>query len=545
MILSLKEIHSESIGGSKAWNLAKAISAGARVPKTLVVPSTEISEILMNSGIRHEVFELSRSLVSGDMNEDLLRKERSLKSMISSLEFPEGLISELVKRVNAEEYGLVIVRPSPFYPEISEGDLKGRMRVWYCRPDERELREALSKVLSESFNLRSIARLLDLGVHPEDLDLALIVQEAVIPRSSGMAVCYPAGRSEILIKSTWGSANDVPMDKFRIGIELGELIESEITEKKNKLLPTHLGLKEVEVESDLWIMPSLSKEEVREIANVSLDLSVIFGTPTTVEWMLQEGTNLLYVIQAYRESGRPKMKSLERKVIDLMERGIPEKPVARSSVETTVRDVAIAQEASFPEELPLLASRVYLSGLSGLPYFDGSILRQEALKETPKVSGKIMLLIEEGEHLDEEALRNCGKIIVKSKDVTKAGEIAERIRSLAPATELFIYSEDLGSLILNKRISDLFEGVLLPVVAIYGADDTSLEQFLNIIRRRFRSFGVDLQEEIPDIDLISSLIKMGVDYFVFSRDLALKQARIVSRAERRILLDSIRFRRGG
>lgn len=545
MILSLEELSSEPIGGSKAWNLSKVLSSGARIPKTLVIPSTEISGIMIDSGVRHDVFELSRSLIAWELDENLLRKESLLKSKILSLRFPEGLIRELMSRLRTGVSDLLIVRPSPFYPELSEGDLKGRMQVWYCKLDEKELQRALLKVLSESFNLRTIARLIDLGVYPEDLSLALIVQEAIIPRSSGVALCYPAGRSEVLIKSTWGSIDGVPVDKFRIGIDLGELIESEINEKKTKLVPTDHGLKEVEVESDLWIMPSLSKDEVREIASVSLDLSLIFGIPTAVEWMIQEGTNLMYVIQAYRESGKPKMKALEKKIIDLIERRIAERPAAKEVVEVPSRDIGIPLKVKFNEEFPLLGSRIYMRKLAKLISFDGSLLRQEEVKKDPESCGNSMLLIEESEELDGEILRKCSKIVVRSRDIVSAVEIAEKVSSLAPGAELVIYSYDLSSSVLNNRISDLYGGILIPLTALSGADLGTLGQLLRIIRSKFRSIGVDLLDELPDVDIISSLIKIGIDYFVLSEDLALNQAKIISRAEKRILLDFIKSKMSG
>ncbi|MCS7102938.1 MAG: PEP/pyruvate-binding domain-containing protein, partial [Candidatus Korarchaeum sp.] len=361
MILSLEDLRpeSEQLVGSKALNLAKVLSAGVKIPNTLVIPSGEISKILNDSGLRHMIFELSRALVSESSTKDLLEMERDLKSQFLSLKLPDSFLKEVTAAVKGKISGFLIVRPSPFSPGLSDGDLKGRMPARYCGLNEEEIQGAILKVLSESFNLRAIARMLDLAAYPEDVSLALILQESVIPRSSGVSVCYPAGRSEILVKSTWGLMNGAPTDKFRIGIDLSDLIESEIYEKKSKILPTERDPIEVSVDSDLWLMPSLSKEEVKSIASISLDLSLIFGTPTVVEWMIEEGSGSLFVIQAYKESGKPKIKALERRVVDLIESRATEVVVKKARTETKPPAKVSIDKLT---EFPLLASRIYIRG---------------------------------------------------------------------------------------------------------------------------------------------------------------------------------------
>ncbi len=526
MILSLREVplRSEEEVGSKAWNLAKVLSEGLKIPETFLIPSTEVSKMLME-GLRHEIFKLSRSLISEDWK-DLLEMERELKSSLSSVQIPEELIEEIMRAIGGRIRDLAIVRPSPFFQGISEGDLKGRMSVWYFKPERKEILRAIQKVLSESFNLRTLARIYDLGSYPEDLSLALMIQEAIVPRSSGVAVCCPARRNEIVIRSTWGSFDERPSDKFRVGMDLEEIIESEINEKKTKLLPTDKGLKEFEVETDLWLMPSISREEVMRIASISLDLSPIFGTPNVIEWIIQEGTNDVFIIQAYKESERPKIKSLEKKVIDMIQSKAVEVVVERrkQQIPQVIKEM----------ELPPIGSRIYLFGPSMAFGVDGFVLTQEHVMRGEVDCSNVILLIDESEELREGVIERCNiqSIILRPSNIASAIEVAKRIIASNPGMRLILYLRDLGAIFL-PGISEVFSGAVVPIDII---NDKIFGKFLRILKDDFRSIMIDLGESLPPVDLLSSLIKLGAD-FILSESRASHQARLIWRAEARVLLE--------
>jgi hypothetical protein len=528
MILSLREVplRSEEEVGSKAWNLAKVLSEGLKVPETFLIPSTEVSKILME-GLRHEIFELSRSLISEDWNY-LLEMERELKSSLSSVQIPEELIEELMRAIDGRIRDLAIMRPSPFSQGISEGDLKGRMQVWYFKPERKEILRAIQKVLSESFNLRTLARIYDLGSYPEDLSLALMIQEAIVPRSSGVAVCCPARRNEIVIRSTWGSFDERPSDRFRVGIDLREIIESEINEKKTKLLPTDKGLREFDLETDLWLMPSISKEEVLRIANISLDLSPIFGTPNVMEWIIQEGTNEIFIIQAYRESEKPKIKSLEKKVIDMIQSRAVEVVTERrkQKIPQVIREM----------EFPPIGSRVYLFGPSAIFGVDGFVLTQEHVTSGEVDCSNIILLIDESEELRGEVLERCGvqSIILRPSNISSAIEVAKRMITFNPGIKLILYLKDPGTIFL-PGISEVFSGAVVPIDII----DKISGKFLRILKDSFGSIMIDLGESLPSVDLLSSLIKLGAD-FILGESEAQHQARLIWRAEARVFLEYAR-----
>jgi pyruvate,water dikinase len=531
MILSLRDVplRSEEEVGSKAWNLAKVLSEGLRVPVTFLIPSTEVSRMLME-GLRHKIFELSRSLLSEDWNY-LFEMERELKSSLSTVQVPEELLEELMRAIDGSIRDIAIIRPSPFSQGISEGDLKGRISVWYFRPERKELLRAIQRVLSESFNLRMLARIHDLGLYPEDLSLALMIQEVIVARSSGVAVCCPARRNEIVIKSTWGSFDERPSDRFRVGIDLGEVIESEINEKKTKLLPTDKGLKEFDVEADLWLMPSISKEEVMRIASISLSLSRIFGTPNVIEWIIQEGTNDIFIIQAYKESEKPKIKSLERKVIDMIQSRAVE-------VATIDRRKQQIPQVIKEMELPPIGSRVYLFGHNQIFGADGSVLTQEHVMKGEIDCSRAVLLIDESETLREEVLERCKSlsIILRPSNISSTIEVAKRIMSYNPSIKLILYLKELGMAFL-PGISEIFKGVVVPIDII--SDGRIFEGFLRILKDNFKSIIIDLGESLPSVDLLSSLIKIGAD-FILSEGRAIHQARLISRAESRVFLEYVR-----
>ncbi|MDK2383419.1 MAG: PEP/pyruvate-binding domain-containing protein, partial [Candidatus Korarchaeota archaeon] len=390
MLISLDDVpkHTEMEVGLKAWNLSKVKGTGVRVPFTVIIPSDVISQLMSESGIRHDIFKLSRIVMDSNSPEKAFELEKEVRSKINSLSIPEDLLDGIMDSIAGNVEKMIVARPSPYASELVDGDLKGRMGVWYDEPTKKGIVRSIQRVLGDSFSLKAIARMMDLGVYPEDLDLAIMIQKVIFPRSSGIAICCPARRrNEILVESTWGSMNGVPKDRFRISMDLMEVVESELSEKKVKLVPSPQGIREVEVPHHLWMEPSVKGGEIEVIARTSADLSLILGTPTLMEWVIQEGTDVLFVIQAHKEPERPPVKPLERKVINWLE----ERREVREIKEERSKEVKKAEPLTRPGKVApreveispvaLVASKIYVRYPAELPrgLVDGWIVEVDEL----------------------------------------------------------------------------------------------------------------------------------------------------------------------
>jgi len=546
-IIRLEDVpkHSESDVGFKAWNLSKIFLSEVGVPFTVVIPSYEIGELLSTKGIRHKIFRLARRIQESEDLEELEREMKTLRSEISSLRIPDELVSDIMKFITGKVENVIVSRPSPYAAGLADGDLKGRTSVWYDEPTKRGVSRSIQNVIQGTFSLRTLARLLDLGVYPEDLELAIMIQKAIFPRSSGVAIYCPARRkNEILIESSWGTfREDSPKDRFRVNVETMENIESELSEKKTRIVPSSQGVREEEVPHHLWMEPSLTKEEVRRIAEISHELSLIFGTPTVVEWIVQEGTNEIFVIQAYKEPERPPVKTLERRVLEFLRRD--RKPVIKpAAVETMEKETIEIKPPELGRIGLLTASKIYASLETPirLDRIDGYLLPLRSLKELER-DKEYLLMLQAAEEADLEAVgelpANCS-LVVKVEGFEEVESITRSLSSKFPYTDLIVYLDNPRSILLSERLSDIFDGAILGIRRLQEEDSSMISTSIELVSKYFEWFLADLTGANISLDLIEYLVQRGVDGFCFEIRGLDNAIDVVRRAELRVLLKSIR-----
>ncbi len=535
LLISLDEVpkHTEMEVGLKAWNLSKVKATGARVPFTVIIPSDVISQLMSESGIRHDVFKLSRAILDSESPERAFELEREIRSKINSLSIPEDLLDGIMDSIAGNVEKMIVARPSPYASELVDGDLKGRMGVWYDEPTKKGIVRSIQRVLGGSFSMRAIARMMDLGVYPEDLDLAVMIQRVIFPRSSGIAICCPARRrNEVLIESTWGAMNGVPKDRFRIGMDLMEIVESELSEKKVKLVPSPQGVREVEVPHHLWMEPSVKGNEIEGIVRTSSDLSLILGTPTLVEWIIQEGTDSLFVIQAHKEPERPPIKPLERKVMGWLEERKETKELREEKVKRELREVEIAKPVkgvALPS-MAFAASKIYVRSTVELPegLVDGRIVELTELGE--QGHGERLVFLR-----DPTKIGDLGevKVVVEADSSKEAKEKLFSIAASSPDSEFLIYLGKAELVLASGELSDIYDGAVLPV------DLEGFDAALSMASR-FNHLMVDLKEEVPPVDLIRGALSAGVEGFLLGTESMEGQMVAIHRAEMRYLLEKLR-----
>ncbi len=529
--------------GFKAMNLSKVKEAEVSIPFTIIIPSEDISDFLLEYGIRHKVFRLSRALLDEEDLNKVLELERDLRSSILSLSVPEELVSEVLDSIAGNIGKIVIARPSPYASELRDGDLKGRMSVWYDEPTREGIMRSVQQVISRAFSLRSMARLLDLGIYPEDMNLAIMLQEVIFPRSSGLAICCPARRkNEILVESTWGAMDSMPKDKFRISIDLMDIVESELSEKKVKLAPSPQGPREVEVPRDLWVEPSLRGEEARSIAEISSNLSLILGTPTLMEWIIQEGSNSFFVIQAHRESERPPTKVIEKRVMKMLEemssyRELPEKLEAHKEIAESAMEI--------PKIRPI-ASKIFvkLKKMHEIESVDGYLLDIDNLKEELMEEDKTYLALVHPnweEKISVSGKKGELKILLEINDLNNARENVLQLYSLFPSFDLLVYLKDASSVLLSESLSEFFDGAVLDIgrISEFGGRN-AIKASLSFSSNYFDYIIADLTNAKIQVDLIENLIDGRIDGFCVDEERLSELLDEVSKAEMRYLLRKVR-----
>lgn len=141
--------------------------------------------------------------------------------------------------------------------------------------------------------------------------MAVVVQAMVPARSSGvMMTLNPSNgdRSKIVIESTWGLGQllvdgAVIPDRFLIDKVTNQVIDTKLAKKLKQLCPgstTKFGVSAIQVKANKQEAPSLTLEEIRQLAEYGRHLESHFGTPQDIEFATTKTG--IFILQARPET---------------------------------------------------------------------------------------------------------------------------------------------------------------------------------------------------------------------------------------------------
>jgi rifampicin phosphotransferase len=172
--------------------------------------------------------------------------------------------------------------------------------------DFESLLSAVRQVWMSAVSPRAIAYRQQAGLPAFDARMAVIVQRMVDAQQAGVCfTCDPAtGAADVLvIHSVWGTGDGLvsrglPADSFVV-TRPGLTISAEIADKPEqwRLDPQQRGLRRVEVGEEDRRRPSLSEEQVRQVASAAIAIERDVGRPQDIEFCF-DAAGRLSILQA-------------------------------------------------------------------------------------------------------------------------------------------------------------------------------------------------------------------------------------------------------
>jgi len=145
------------------------------------------------------------------------------------------------------------------------------------------------------------------GVDPLSLRVALVVQRYVAPRVAGVtSPVFRAGaaKRERVIDACWGRGEAVAsgrfdVDRFVLQCDPLVLIEQNVESKERRIVARadgRSGIEEAAVPEDLAEMPSLTWDQIQDIADTGRAMELFAGRPLVLHWAFEEGD--LWILRA-------------------------------------------------------------------------------------------------------------------------------------------------------------------------------------------------------------------------------------------------------
>jgi len=344
-IIWLNELSRESLSlvGGKCAHLGEMIKQGIPVPPGFAVTFRAYEEFIDKSGLRDKIEKILREVEKGKP-EEYERVSREIRKLIEETSMPRDVENEirsayreLCRRFNNQDDLAVAVRSSAAAEDLPDASFAGQQDTYLNVIGEEDVINKVKKCWSSLFTPRAIFYREQKSLDNGRVSMAVAVQKLVNARSSGvMFTVHPATGDEnvVVIEGSWGLGEAVvgglvTPDRWVVEKRSLRIVERSISNKMKWCLRGDNGLTVVlDLPEDLRKKPSLTDEEVIELARLGIKIEEHYGTHMDVEWAVDDSPfpQNIFIVQA-----RPETVWSSRKTAKT------EKEIARISSEPIVK----------------------------------------------------------------------------------------------------------------------------------------------------------------------------------------------------------------
>ena len=286
--------------GGKGASLGEMVRLGLPVPPAYVVTTTAFRRALLEldpAGAR------SATLVGLDPDDRAGLEEATapLREAIAACPLEPALQEDVVRHFRSLGTGgstvPVAVRSSATGEDALDASFAGMQDTFLWVRDEATLLDYLRACWASLYSVESVSYRLQRGIPEEGAAMAVVVQEMVQARSSGVMFTRSPStgdRSVVAVESAWGLGSavvggEVTPDSFTVSKVTGEVLRRQISEKLRRHVPDgsgDAGVLDEEVPSQLRSVPSVSDEELARLVALAQTVEAHYGVSQDVEWAI-------------------------------------------------------------------------------------------------------------------------------------------------------------------------------------------------------------------------------------------------------------------
>lgn len=291
--------------GGKGASLARLAAAGLPVPPGFHV-TTEAYRAFVAANHLGEVIQRAARGASAADPASLTWASAAIGALIAQGDLPLE-ISEAVRDAYAalgDPDLAVAVRSSATAEDLPELSFAGQQESYLNVRGAEAVIAAVQRCWASLWTARAIGYRARQGIDPAELSLAVVVQRLVPAEAAGIlftANPLTGARDEVMINAAWGLgeaivSGQVTPDSFVVDKVTQRIRRSEIADKAVQTTRTAEGTREEPVPSALRGAPSLSTEQVADLARLGLRIEELYGHPVDVEWAIADGA--IAIVQA-------------------------------------------------------------------------------------------------------------------------------------------------------------------------------------------------------------------------------------------------------
>jgi rifampicin phosphotransferase len=327
----------ELVGG-KGTSLACLAAAGLPVPPGFHITTHTYRRFVEENHLTDSILSAARQAQTDDpATLDVACAQ--IQSLIM-----QGKISNDVAALIRQWYGelgtddpSVAVRSSATAEDLPEMSFAGQQETYLNVRGSNNVLEAVKRCWASLWTARAIAYRVRNNIPPEDVALAVVVQQLVPADVAGIlftANPISGARDQIVINAAWGLGEaivggHVTPDAFIVNKQTETIESQEIAYKEMMTVRSPEGTREAPAPAEKRKERTLNPNQVIELSRLGMQIEQLYQRPMDIEWAMQNGH--FFILQARPITAlleprvtldwklpRPKGKYIRANVIELL-----------------------------------------------------------------------------------------------------------------------------------------------------------------------------------------------------------------------------------
>ena len=293
----------ERVGG-KGASLARMVAAGLPVPPGFHI-TTEAYRRFVDENHLGEGIQSAAAQAQVNDPATLDRASAQIQSLFAQGTIPgdiAGLIRQSYGELGAD--APVAVRSSATAEDLPDMSFAGQLETYLNVRGGDEVIHAVKRCWASLWTGRAIGYRQRQGIRPEDVSMAVVVQQLVAADAAGVlftANPVTGARDELMINAAWGLgeaivSGRVTPDTIVINKQTGTIASQEIASKDVMTVRLNLGTREEPVPAGKRKQSALAPERAAELGRLGVKIEQLYGQPMDIEWAMCDGR--IFILQA-------------------------------------------------------------------------------------------------------------------------------------------------------------------------------------------------------------------------------------------------------
>ena len=285
-----------SSGGGKALNLARLEALGITVPPWICLGTGAFQQYVIHYNLRERL----------RITDDLAATASGIEQLFLSLPLPRDLLEEIETALRAHQLidGQLAVRSSGIDEDAVGTSFAGQFSSFLYQHGIEAVSESVRRCWASGYSERGLAYRQQHGLPTDNIQVAVVIQDMIDAECAGVAFSRdpvkPLDGQRIVVSSVWGLgeglvSGELDADTFTIQRQSNEMVADIVEKPQTVVRNPQGGITTVDVAEGKADIPSLTKAQVRQVADLAVHLERSMGLPQDCEWAFANET--LYCLQ--------------------------------------------------------------------------------------------------------------------------------------------------------------------------------------------------------------------------------------------------------